>query len=86
MIIGETKIHTFPHDLLVNISRHFLPFGRADLTTWAEAKLSSRAKRGDLMMIRQRHEIAAVASLLATTSASLRPIRGGKPQRGQALS
>jgi len=37
------------------------------------------------MMIRQRHEIAAVASLLATTSAALRSIRGGKPQRGQAF-
>ncbi len=42
-----------------NHNRHFLPFGRADLTTFAIIKLSSRAKRGDLMMIRQRHEIAA---------------------------
>jgi len=56
--------------------------------------LSSRAERGDLMMIRQRHEIAKPvpseakesSSLLATTSASLRPIRSGRPQRGQALS
>jgi len=46
MIIGETKIYTFLHDFFVNLSRHFLPFGRADLTS----------------------------------PASLRPIRGGKPQ------
>ena len=49
MIIGETKIHPFLHDFLVNISRRFLPFGRADLTTCALVKLSSRAERGDLI-------------------------------------
>jgi len=50
MIIGETKIHPFLHDFLVNISRRFLPFGRADLTTCALVKLSSRAERGDLIL------------------------------------
>jgi len=50
MIIAESKIHTFLHDFLVNISRHFLPFGRADLTSSALVKLSSRAERGDLLM------------------------------------
>jgi len=43
-------------------------------------KLSSRAKRGDLIVYRQFHEIATVASLLATTSTSLQRKSGGRPQ------
>ena len=57
-------------------NRHFLPFERADLTTCALVKLFSRAKRGDLIIFRQQHEIAAPVpskskestSFLATTS------------------
>jgi len=58
MIFHKVEGFTLFSIFSFNHNRQFLPFGRADLTTFAIMKLSSRAKRGDLMMIRQRHEIA----------------------------
>jgi hypothetical protein len=59
MIFRKVKGITLFFIFSFNHNRHFLPFGRADLTTFTFIKLSSRAKRGDLMLIRHRHEIAA---------------------------
>ncbi len=60
MIFHEVEGSTLFSEFSFNHNRQFLPFGRADLTTCAMTKLSSRAKRGDFMMIRQRHEIASL--------------------------
>jgi hypothetical protein len=56
------------------------PLRASNLTTFSLEKLSSRAERGDLIVHRELHEIAAVASLLATTSTLLQRKRGGRPQ------
>jgi len=70
MFIITKSISEFYLDFTVNHSeyfvfcilsinnRHFLPFGRADLTTSAINKMSSRAKRGDLTKIGKMHEMA----------------------------
>jgi hypothetical protein len=60
MIFHEVEGFTLFSKFSFNHNRQFLPFGRADLTTCAMTKLSSRAKRGNFMMIRQRHEIASL--------------------------
>jgi len=53
---------------MIILCRHLLTFRRADLTTCCPEKLSPRAERGDLIVLRDQHEIATVTSLLAAES------------------
>jgi len=55
--VGNHSEYFVFYVLFIN-NRHFLPFRRADLTTSAMNKMSSRAKRGDLTKSCKMFEMA----------------------------